>query len=424
VGKTWLVRDLAERAKYELIELNFERDPGAVRFFGSNDPRRILAELSLVLDRDLSPERHLLFLDEIQAAPEILAKLRWLYEELPELAVVAAGSLLDFSLADHSFSMPVGRISYQHVEPMSFAEFLMAHGQTRLLEALEEWAPGQPLSLASHESATRWFERYAMVGGMPAIVAADASGASSRAVRELQRELIATFRDDFAKYRGRMATELLDSTLLCVAASIGRKFVYTRVRDGVSSHQAKQALERLADARLCHLVRYSSARTPPLGAEVKDKFRKAVLLDVGILHGLLGTPAADAFPSLSALPSSLRGQLLEQLAAQELRSLQSPGGSGPQLFYWQREGGRPGEIDYLLELEGRVIPLELKSGTAGSMKSLHQFMHDKGLDLAVRSDANPPSQMRVNVATTQGQSVSYELLSLPPYLLRRIEALI
>jgi uncharacterized protein len=418
VGKTWLVRDLAQRSGRELAEINFERDPSLARYFRTNDPAAILRELSLALGQDVSPERSLLFLDEIQAAPSVFAKLRWFYEEMPSLPVVAAGSLLELNLGEGQFSMPVGRVSFQHVEPMGFPEFLMAHGQQRLLEALREWSPGAPpLQEAAHERATEWMHRYRMVGGMPAVVAADAAGRDARACRELQRDLAAAFRADFAKYSGRMHPGVLDATLNAVAGSLGRKLVYAHFGDGVKQHQARRALDLLAAARVCHLIRYSAANGLPLGAEAKDTFRKAILADIGLAHALLGTPAATAFPSWTDLAPAVRGQLADQLAGQQLRLVDDLTGDGPELFYWQREGGRPGEIDYLVVVEGHIVPVELKSGAAGSMKSLHQFMFDKHLDLAVRCDANPPSLMDVSVETTRGDPVSYRLLSLPPYLL-------
>jgi hypothetical protein len=418
VGKTWLVRDLAVRSGRELAEINFERDPSFARYFRTNDAAAILGELSLALDRDLSPERSLLFLDEIQAAAPVFAKLRWFYEQVPSLPVVAAGSLLELTLADGHFSMPVGRVSFQHVEPMGFPEFLEAHGQQRLLKALEEWRPGgTPLPEAAHERATEWLHRYSMVGGMPAVVAADAGGRGARACRELHRDLAAAFRADFTRYSGRMHPGVLDATLRAVAGSLGRKLVYAHFGDGVKQHQARRALELLAGARVCHLVRHSAANGLPLGAEAKDTFRKAILADVGLAHALLGTPAAAAFPSWTDLAPAVRGQLADQLAGQQLRLVDALTGDGPELFYWQREGGRPGEVDYLVVVEGRIVPVELKSGAAGSMKSLHQFMFDKRLDLAARCDANPPSVMDVSVTTTRGDPVSYRLLSLPPYLL-------
>lgn len=420
VGKTWLVRELAAQAGRELIELNFERDPGHRRAFASNDPVEIIGELSLMSNRDIQPDRCILFLDEIQAAGDLLAKLRWFYEEMPALPVIAAGSLLEFTLAAHEFSMPVGRVAFRTLQPMGFPEFLAAHGQDRLLAALDAWRPGQELSATAHERATAWFHRYAMVGGLPAVVAADAAGRSPRECREIQRDLVAAYRSDFAKYSGRMDQAVLDVVLRVAVASLGRKFVYAQAGDGVKAHQAKRALELLLRAELCHVVRHTAANGLPLSAEVKDTLRKVVLLDVGLAHAVLGTPAAAAFPTWDSLAPAVRGQLTEQLAGQQLRLVAEPG----ELFYWQREGGRAGEIDYIVQAGARIIPVELKAGATGAMKSLHQFMFDKGLDLAVRSGSNPPSEIVVAVLTTRGDPVRYTLVQVPGYLLWNLAAII
>jgi predicted AAA+ superfamily ATPase len=278
------------------------------------------------------------------------------------------------------------------------------------------WEPAQPISPAAHTRALEWFYRYAMVGGMPAVVAADVAGEPPRTCRELQRDLVATFRADFAKYAGRMDRDILDHVLEAIARSLGRKFVYAQASDGVKQHQAKRALELLAAARLCHLVRYSAATGIPLGGDATDKFRKAILLDIGMFHALADTPAGDRFPPWRDLAPAVRGQLAEQLVGQALLLGGAPTGDGPHLFYWQREGGRPGEIDFLIQAGSRIVPIELKSGASGAMKSLHQFMFDKKLRLAVRIDENPPSLATIDVATTQGDPVRYRLLGLPIYL--------
>ena len=416
VGKTWLVRDAARRENRELIELNFEREPRHALAFAGSDPRQILGELSVLLGRDIAVERSLLFLDEIQAAGAILGKLRWFAEELPQLPVIAAGSLLEFALADHSFSIPVGRVGFLHLAPMGFDEYLRAHEQTRLVAALIGWRAGQELSPATHTRALEWFHRYGMVGGMPAVVAADVAGDAPRTCRELQRDLVATFRADFAKYAGRMDRRVLDHVLAAIARSLGRKFVYAQVGDGVKQLQAKRALELLAAAQLCHLVGWSAATGLPLGGDSNDKFRKAILLDIGMFHALADTPAGEQFPTWQDLAPAVRGQLAEQLVGQALLRGGDPTGDGPRLFYWQREGGRPGEIDFVIQAGGRIVPVEIKSGASGAMKSLHQFMFDKKLKLALRIDENPPSLAAIDVATTQGDPVRYRLLGLPIYL--------
>lgn len=422
VGKTWLVRELARSERRDLVEVNFERDPTMARHFASNDPRRIVGELQLALGREISATRSLLFLDEIQAADEVLGKLRWFAEEAPDLPVVAAGSLLDFALRDHALSMPVGRISYLNIEPMGFAEYLQANAQHMLLQTLMAWKPGEAFSPAAHDQATHWFDRYTMVGGMPAVVHADLERHDPRECRRLQQDLVATFRDDFAKYSSQATRGLLDSVLLAVAASVGQKFVYARVADGVKTHQTKAALELLALARVCHIVRYATAAGLPLGGDTKDTFRRVILADVGLLHAAIGTPASSVFPSLDSLSSQVRDQLAQQLAAQQLRWMLAADGAAPELYYWQREGGRSGEIDYLVQTEGRILPTEIKAGAAGAMKGLHQFMFEKRLALAVRIDANSPSVQEMDVRTTQGDPVRYRLLNLPHYLAWRLNA--
>lgn len=424
VGKTWLVRDLAEARGLDLVEINFEQNPLSARWFASNDPRQILGELSLAIGRDVVPGKSLLFLDEIQAGRSVLASLRWFAEQLPGLAVVAAGSLLDFALKEAAARVPVGRVSYLHLEPMGFPEFLRAHGQDRLLEVLSSWSPGDEPSLAGHEAASSWFDRFLMVGGMPAVVTADVDRGNPHECRRLQSDLITTFRDDFARYAGRMDTLILDYVLLAIASMLGRKFVATHVGEGVKQHQVSRALELLCQARLCYRVLHSAANGIPLGGEINPRMRKVLLLDVGLAHALLGTPAGSAFPRWSSVSPQVRGQLAEQVAGQQLRMVQARPGHEPSLFYWQREGGRAGEIDFVIQCGARIVPVELKAGATGAMKSLHQFMYDKGLSLAVRLDTNPPSFQAMNLATTKGQAVQYRLLNLPHYLTWRIGELV
>jgi predicted AAA+ superfamily ATPase len=424
VGKTWLVRDFAKARGLDLVEINFEQNPPAARWFASNSPKQILDELSLALHRDIEPGKSLLFLDEIQAGRGLLATLRWFAEQLPALAVVAAGSLLDFALADSAVRVPVGRASYLHLEPLGFPEFLRAHGQHRLLGALSSWLPSDELSLAGHEAAGSWFHRFSMVGGMPAVVMADTERGDPRECRQLQTDLMNTYRDDFARYAGRMDPLILDHVLLAVTSMLGRKFVATRVGEGVKQHQASRALELLTQARLCHVVMHSAANGIPLGGEVNSRLRKVLLLDVGMAHALLGTPAEPAYPKSASLAPQVRAQLADQVVGQELRLAQAQPGREARIFYWQREGGRAGELDFVLQCGDRIVPVELKAGSAGAMKSLHQFMFDKELTLAVRLDTNPPSLQHMAVKTTKGQPVRYRLLNLPHYLAWRVGELV
>ncbi len=181
---------------------------------------------------------------------------------------------------------------------------------------------------------------------------------------------------------------------------------------------SKMAVTLLSLAKVCTKVFHSSANALPLGAASNDKFFKLLMLDIGLISVQLGLSSVSP-ADLKQILFSNKGGMAEQFVGQQLRWAQTPT-SDPLLFYWQRIGGRLGEIDYILQSGAKIVPIEVKSGASGSMKSLHQFMADKKHDLAIRCDLNPPSVQDVSVKTTQGQPVKYRLISLPVYLAEKI----
>ena len=420
VGKTWLVRDLAQRHGLKLVELNMERRPELADHFRSNDPRRAVSDLSADLGVSISAENCLLFIDEVQATPQLLAFLRWFREEMPEMPVVAAGSLLDFALRQHAFSMPVGRISYCYLEPLSFYEFLDASGNELLKKTLI--AAGESLDIAPrlHQRALELFSEYCLVGGLPEVVSDWLAKREDERRLQLQRDLITTYRDDFNKYRGRISSDVLRGVLDALPRQLGGRFVYSHV-DGEAKHRdLKQALELLRLARICHRVEHTAANGLPLGAEANPGLFKVILVDVGLAAVQLGLSRL-ALRDLETIVWANKGGIAEQVVGQHLRCL-SHAYEDPGLFYWQRTEGRQAEIDYVIQHGSHIIPVEVKAGKAGSMKSLHAFMQSKQLSCAVRLDINPPSSQTVDVMTTTGQSVNYRLLSLPLYMVESIPA--
>ena len=414
VGKTWLVRDLAKRHDLQLVEMNLERFPHLSDLFSENRPQEVLknieAEMSTAIDRTSA----LLFLDEIQAAPELFAKLRWFKEEMPEMPVIAAGSLLDFALKKYQFSMPVGRITYFYLEPMSFFEFLRACGHETLYRKLDSFSLRSEMPRSLHEKCLKLYQTYCLTGGMPEVVQEWVQTEDLNACMKIQHDLLATFREDFHKYGGEMEAAALSKLILSVARQIGNKFVYSRVDPENKIGPVKKAFHLLCQAKVCSKVAHSAGNGVPLGAESNEKFFKALMVDIGLISVQLGISATGPREASNLILSN-KGGLAEQFVGQQLRALQSPATEAP-LFYWQRIGGRQGEIDYLMQHGNRVVPLEVKSGPAGSMKSLHQFMAEKGLTFAVRCNFNCPAVENIRVKTTLGQSVSYRLLSIPVYL--------
>ena len=423
VGKTWLVRDFARQAGKNLVELNFERNPEFIRFFDASNPAKVLRGLEAYMGAKIDPEHALVFLDEIQAAPQVLANLRWFAEEMPELPVVAAGSLLDFVLADHSFSMPVGRISYLHLEPMSFEEFLCAIGQEGLREFIGEFYPGGEIPELIHLRLMEFYRDYLVVGGMPAAVSSWQRENSPLTCAEIQQDLLTTLRDDFAKYSGRVPLQRLERVLDAVPRLLGRKFTYSQVDREERSAAIGQALDLLCRARLCHKVRACDGAGIPLGAGVRERFFKVVFLDVGMASALLGL-ALHALPSLRDLATVNEGALAEQAMGQLLRTAE-PRFKEPALFYWARERkGSTAELDYLLQHGSVVVPVEVKAGTTGTLKSLHLFMALRRLPLAVRFNADLPSVTAVDVKTTTEARAQYRLISLPFYLAGQIHQIL
>jgi uncharacterized protein len=422
VGKTWLVRDFAVRNNLNLVELNLERFPRLADLFSENKPLEIIKNIEAELSIKISPESSCLFLDEIQAAPELFSKLRWFKEDLPELPVIAAGSLLEFAFNQSKYSMPVGRITFFYLEPMTFFEFLLASGNKALYSKLLSLSPENGLPQTLHDKSINLYKQFCLVGGMPEALRTWIETNDMKACLKTQQDLLATYREDFHKYSREMDARLLDRLLLSVAEQLGNKFVYSMVDPQAQTNAIKKAITLIFQAKLCSKIAHTSGNGLPLGAQSNDKFFKALMVDVGLISAQLGL-SAEKKPRLEKLFSANKGGIAEQFVGQHLRSSQSPL-MEPKLYYWQRTGGRLGEIDYIIQHGSSIIPVEVKSGASGSMKSLHQFMAEKNLNLAVRFDANQPSVEEMNVRTTLGIPVQYQLLSLPLYLAERLGAFI
>ena len=423
VGKTWLIRDLANLQERRLIEINFEKRPDLESLFSSNDPKEIIINIAASMGSRIELSKTILFLDEIQAAPHLLEKLRWFAEDMPELPVIAAGSLLDFTLAKHEFSMPVGRIGYMYLEPLSFEEFLDAVGQHELRAYLENFEWNLNIPAAIHSLLMKAIKEYLVVGGMPAAVSSWATEKVPNAVKQIHFDLLTTYRDDFAKYSGRLSIERLEDVMRSVPHQLGKKFVYKDANSEVSAAPLKQALDLLSKAKVCHRIVATSANGLPLGAEVDERFLKVIMLDCGLCGASLGL-SLHQLRSISEISMINSGGMAEQLVGQLLRTV-TPAYIPPSLYYWQREKkGSEAEIDYIIQHANEVIPLEVKAGTTGTLKSLHQFVKEKKKTTAIRVNSDVPRLGPVYVKDSLESSIEYNLLSLPFYLLGQLHRLI
>lgn len=423
VGKTWLVRQLSRESSKELYEINFEKRPDWVHLFASNDPNQILINLEAAFGKKINPDTSILFLDEIQGSPELLAKLRWFAEDMPQLPVIAAGSLLDFVLEEHNFSMPVGRIQYLHLEPLSFDEFLIAKGEELLLDYLGkfEWKMEYPQTL--HNKLSSLFREYLIIGGMPAAVYSWVSESSLTQVNQIHHDLMATYRDDFSKYRGKIESERLEEVMMAVPRMLGTKFIYQRVNPSVSAMSIKRALELLEKAKICTRAYSCAANGVPLGSEIRSKFFKVFFLDVGLNNAALGL-TLNQVSNVTDLTLIHEGSVAEQVVGQLLKTVLPPYVE-PHNYYWHREEkGSNAEVDYVIQHADQVVPIEVKAGSTGSLKSLHLFMRMKNFPLALRFNSDIPTCTQIEVKNHTGSPIRYTLMSLPFYFIGQIHRLI
>ena len=358
VGKSTLVRQFAEHHGLELNEINLERHLPLNDVFKGFDVKQIVRELEGLLGRNILKSGSLLFLDEVQATPHALAALRYFYEELPELPVIAAGSLLEFALADHSFSMPVGRVEYHHVSPVSFSEFLECFDPD-LLVWQEAAGRFEQIPQMAHQRLLSRLREYLFVGGMPEAIMEYIETGSLFEVQEVQRSIVETYQDDFSKYANRSELVRLQRIFGQIPRNIGRKIKYVNLSREERSRELKSAVELLSRAQVCQKVTASHCSGLPLSAEASDDVYKLIFMDVGIVNFLCGGRWKD-MSEITDHALVNEGPLAEQFIGQHLAYLDR---SKPQLHYWLREGrANNAEVDYVISQGMRILPVEVKSG--------------------------------------------------------------
>ena len=383
VGKTSAVRHLGEKFKH-FVQVDFnERHDVHYLFEGTYSPQEICQMLSVLLRTPIVAGETLLFFDEIQACPPAINRLRYFFEKFPELHLIAAGSLLEFALETLP-SYGVGRVRSIFMYPFSFEEYLWATGNEALATMINASSPDKPLPQPIHEQALRLLRVFLVIGGMPAVVARYCEDGNLLECQNILSELVLSFRDDFAKYRNKVPSSRIDATFRSIAEQGLGKFVYNRVDTDASTAQIKTAVETLILAGLVYPVTHSSANGIPLGAEINEKYRRMILLDTGLLQRILNLDISDILSS-NDIQVVNRGAIAETFIGTELVKSASCYSPYP-LYCWHREkAGSNAEVDYVVQLGARILPVEVKSGSKGSMQSMRLFMEAKGIAKGIRT---------------------------------------
>lgn len=408
VGKTYLVSQLgAQFEKFHTI--NFELEPEYKACFESLDPKKILSSISLLCNQTVEPEKSLLFLDEIQECPQAIVALRYFKELLPALHVIGAGSLLEFTLSASDFHMPVGRIHFMHLQPLSFREFLNAHHHESLGHYLNSVKLSDSFNEVAHSKLLNLTKEYLALGGMPEVHEDFLINHDFRECQKIQTSLLATYRRDFGKYAKQNMHEYLETVFINSPNLIGQQIKYVDFNRAYRSRDLKKAIELLEEAGVLKRILATQASGLPLNAQINEKKFKLVYLDVGLANRNskvdINTLLYQDIDFLSSGPIS------EQFVGQELLAY-APFDEDPQLYFWEKDKvGSQAEVDFVISHHQHIIPVEVKSGKTGRLKSLRVFMEEKKSPLGLRISQKP-------------LGFDHKILSVPYYLLSELPRLI
>ena len=418
VGKSFIVEKFGRAHFDTLVTVNFEQDPGLARCFNTLHPHEIITALSLSLHKKIEPGKTLLFLDEIQDCPAAIVSLRYFKEQYPELHVIGAGSLLEFVLNQDDFRMPVGRVQSLYLKPLSFKEFLSAMDYSDLREFIEQVNLTKTVPEPVHQTLLKLVRHYMILGGMPAVLQAYLSTirlenntqAYDLAEAELQQTiLLSTYRQDFSKYSKHTQIQYVQQTFEKAPGLVGNHVKYANVDPNARSQNIKLALELLQYAGLIYPIYSTTASGLPLITLMNEKKFKLLFLDVGLMTRA-SRLAAELWLDNNLLLVN-RGNIAEQFVGQELLAY-GTNIEAPQLYFWCREKkSSQAEVDFITSVDSKIIPIEVKAGSTGQMKSLQLLMSEKNLPLGIRI-----SQLPLGLNGT--------ILSVPLYMVGELSRLV
>jgi uncharacterized protein len=405
VGKTYILRDFGRMEYANVAYFNFENSPHLHELFsGSLKPQDIIKVLSIELSAEIIPEKTLIIFDEIQECLAALNSLKYFNESANEYHICAAGSLLGITLAN-SKGFPVGKVDFLNLYPLSFLEFLQAKGDDKLFQFVEKINTTQPLPNIIHEKLLKFFKEYLYTGGMPAAVLEYITNEDFTRIRTVQKNILEAYRLDFAKHAPQNAIMKLNQVWDIIPSQLAKenkKFIYSIIRTGARAQEFEVAIQWLVEAGLTHKVYNISTPKLPLSAYINHDIFKLYLADVGLLGAMAGLTAKTIIYG-NEIFQEFRGALVENYVAQEL------GCQGYGLFYWTSAG--QAELDFVIQDEDVIYPLEVKSGASSKNKSL----------LVYAKKYNPKLSLRVS---PMNMKLDGQIFNCPPYLLGNLKKLL
>ena len=368
VGKTYAVRRLGKQFK-SFVEINFERLEGAASLFEKDiAPDKLILALSLLVKTRIIPGETLLFFDEV---PRAILALRYFYEEMPNLHLIAAGSLLEFAIA--KVGVPVGRVSMLYMYPLSFLEYLVAIGYHLIAKEILHHSPGNPMEEAIHTRILDLVGEYLSIGGMPEAVARWTQTKEPELALGVLQQIAATYRQDFEKYARKAQVKYLEQLFRQIPHLVGKDFSYREIHGEYRKRELAPAIELLERANIIHTIRHASGQGIPIGSDVDFETFKIIYLDIGLCQAILGSDISNWF--LHPLEGfENRGEIAEGFVGQELICYANPENKA-ELYFWKRKAkNSSAEVDYLIQRKEQILPIEVKSGHGTTLRSLHIFL--------------------------------------------------
>lgn len=369
VGKTWILKEFGQQFYDNVAYFNFDENPELKQFFQlTKDPNRILQNLMLASGQKIEPEKTLIIFDEVQDCPEVINSLKYFCENAPQYHIASAGSLLGIALAKPS-SFPVGKVNFMQIDPMSFTEFLLANGDENLVDYLQSVQSIEPIPEAFFNPLSEKLKMYYVTGGMPESVLMWTQARDVNAMQEALSAIIEAYERDFAKHPETAEFPKISMIWKSIPSQLARenkKFLYKVVKEGARAREYEDALQWLVDARLVHKVFRSTAPGLPLSAYDDLSAFKIYLVDVGLLRRL-SQLAPTAFGEGNRLFTEFKGALTENFV---LQTLLTQFEVMPR--YWSQTNP-PYEVDFLIQRNNDIFPIEVKAQTNTKSKSLKKF---------------------------------------------------
>lgn len=414
VGKTVAVTLFGKRFFNEIITLNLEKNENLLMFQRILPIPDLIQLIQLRTGKKIIPKTTLLFIDEIQNSQEAMTQMRYFYEDYPELHVMAAGSLLEIKIKKEGFSFPVARVEYCYMYPVTFYEFLKALGDLETVQYLNNLNYSTNIPHEIHNVLLKKFYEYIIVGGMPEAVAEYIQSRCFIDLDSIYESILTGFKDDVYKYASRAKAPYLQHIIEHSPKAAGKTIKYENFGgSGFRSREMKEAFDVIEKAMVVKRVYSSASSNIPLTENLR-KSPKLIFLDSGLVNYSLGV--REALFTADDLNNIFQGQIAEQIVGQILQSLSF--GRPYKFSYWFRDRkNSQAEIDFLIQYKSKIIPIEVKSGKTGQLKSLHLFMSECKTPLAVRIHSGNLYIQEIK----RPDGSKFSLLSLPFYLVYRLE---